>query len=119
MAMGDAMRDDGDLGEFVVVYVTTGSEAEARTIAQTLVSDRLAACVSLTPITSVYRWEGAVQQEPEWQLMIKTRREHWEVLKVAIETLHSYEVPECIAVPIVTGTPSYLRWLADSTQPKN
>ncbi|TAF55527.1 MAG: divalent-cation tolerance protein CutA, partial [Oscillatoriales cyanobacterium] len=106
--MEDGMAHEG---EFIVVYVTAGSETEAWTIAQALVTDRLAACVSLTPITSVYRWDGAIQQESEWQLVIKTRRECWDAVQAAIERLHSYEVPECIAVPIVAGTPPYLQWI--------
>ncbi|NJN60321.1 MAG: divalent-cation tolerance protein CutA [Coleofasciculaceae cyanobacterium RL_1_1] len=104
--------------EFIIVYVTSGSEAEAQTIAQTLVKAQLAGCVSLTPTTSVYRWDGAIQREPEWQLMIKTRREHWEAIAAAIAELHGYDVPECIAVPIVAGSSSYLRWLGESTEPR-
>ena len=104
--------------EFILVYVTSGSEAEAQTIAQTLVKERWAGCVSLTPITSVYRWDGAIQREPEWQLMIKTRREHWDAITAAIAELHCYDVPECIAVPIVAGSPSYFRWLHESTEVK-
>ncbi len=105
-----------EASEFILIYVTSGSEAEAQTIAQTLVNERLAGCVSVTPIMSVYRWDGAIQSEPEWQLTIKTRRENFDAIKVAIAALHSDEVPECIAVPIVAGSSSYLQWLAASTQ---
>ena len=105
------------ISEFILIYVTSGSEAEAQTIAQNLVETRLAACVSLTPVTSVYRWDGAVMAEPEWQLTIKTRYGQFGAVKTAIEAMHSYDVPECIAVPIIAGTSSYLQWLRDSTEP--
>lgn len=103
--------------EFILIYVTSDSETEARTIAQKLVQENLAACVSVTPVTSVYRWDGAVTLDSEWQLTIKTRQERFAAIQAVIAATHSYDVPECIAVPIVAGTPSYLQWLRDSTEP--
>jgi periplasmic divalent cation tolerance protein len=94
-----------------IVLVTAGSEAEADRLAHHLVTARLAACVSVFPIKSVYRWQGGVEIEPEWQLIIKTDLSQFEQLTQAITQLHSYEVPEVIALPLVAGLPDYLSWL--------
>ncbi|WP_346293152.1 divalent-cation tolerance protein CutA, partial [Sphaerothrix gracilis] len=80
-----------------VVLVTASSETEASAIASALVQERLAACVSLVPIQSVYRWQGEVQQETEWQLMIKSDLAQFTALAERVQQLHSYEVPEIIA----------------------
>lgn len=98
-----------------VVLVTASSETEASAIASALVQERLAACVSLAPIQSVYRWQGEVQQETEWQLMIKTDLTQFTALAERVQQLHSYEVPEIIALPIVAGTETYLNWVAAET----
>ncbi|NEP76471.1 divalent-cation tolerance protein CutA [Okeania sp. SIO2G5] len=93
---------------FGVVWVTAASRDEAAAIAQALVAQKLAACVNIFPIHSIYTWDGAVQQGDEWQLVIKTDLDHWSVLSKTIQSLHSYDVPECIAVPIINGMPEYL-----------
>ena len=98
-----------------VVLVTASSETEASAIASALVQERLAACVSLVPIQSVYRWQGEVQQETEWQLMIKTDLAQCTALAERVQQLHSYEVPEIVALPIVAGTETYLNWVAAET----
>ena len=94
-----------------VVLVTAGSEAEAESLARHLVDSRLAACVSLWPLRSVYRWQGEVQVEPEWQLLIKTDLAQFDALAQAVTAHHSYAVPEIIALPLVAGLPAYLSWL--------
>ena len=94
-----------------VVLVTAGSEAEGDRLARHLVESRLAACVSLFPLRSVYRWQGEIHTEPEWQLIIKTELSQIDALTLAITQHHSYEVPEIIALPIVAGLPDYLGWL--------
>ena len=99
-----------------VVLVTAGSEAEAESLARYLVDHRLAACVSITPIRSVYRWQGEVQAEAEWQLVIKTDLSQFDAIAQAIAQHHSYEVPEIIALPIVAGLPDYLTWLQAQVQ---
>ncbi|MEG3939072.1 divalent-cation tolerance protein CutA [Microcoleus sp. S36b_A3] len=99
---------------FGVVLVTAGSEAEAENIAKSLVENKLAACVSLSPIRSVYTWQGEIHSEAEWQLVIKTDLAKFEALKTKIQELHSYEVPEIIAIPIVAGSETYLHWLRQS-----
>ena len=101
----------------ILVLTTAGSAEDARRIASTLVERRLAACVNIVPqIESVYRWEGAVQQSVEWLLVIKTTREAFAQVRDAIKELHSYDLPECIAVVIDEGTPEYLRWIGDEVR---
>jgi periplasmic divalent cation tolerance protein len=100
----------------IVVWVTCGSEEEAVRIARALVEERLAACVNiLSPIRSIYRWEGKVWDEKEWFLMIKTRRNKFVELEKKVKSLHSYSVPEIIALPLVEGSHSYLDWLKEMT----
>ncbi len=99
-----------------VVLITAGSETEAESLARHLVDHRLAACVSITPIRSVYRWQGEVQAEAEWQLVIKTDLSQFDAIAQAITQHHSYEVPEIIALPIVAGLPNYLTWLQAQVQ---
>lgn len=100
-----------------VVLVTASSEAEANRLARYLVDAHLAACVSLFPVQSVYRWQGEICAEPEWQLIIKADLGQFEALSQAITQHHSYEVPEIIALPIVAGLPDYLAWLQAQVQP--
>ena len=86
-------------------------------IAQTLVEERLAACASLLPgATSVYRWEGRIEQAKETLLLIKTRRERLPALSGRLRGLHPYSVPELIAFEAVGGLPDYLHWVAEETR---
>jgi periplasmic divalent cation tolerance protein len=99
-----------------IVLSTAGSEEEARKIAHELVERRLAACVNIIPqIESVYRWQGKIESSREWLLLIKTTAEHFEKVRDAIRELHSYDLPECIALAIEDGSAEYLGWLADPT----
>jgi periplasmic divalent cation tolerance protein len=101
----------------LLVLTTAGSESEARKIAETLVERRLAACVNIVPrIRSVYRWEGKVEQAEEYLLLIKTVRAREEQVCAAIRELHTYDLPECIAIPIESGGADYLKWLSDSVE---
>jgi periplasmic divalent cation tolerance protein len=101
--------------DFIIILVTTGSETEAESIAKALVGEQLAACVNiLSPIRSIYRWEGKVTDEREWLLVIKTRLEHFSAVETRVQALHSYQVPEVIAFPIIAGAGGYLRWLGES-----
>ncbi len=96
----------------IVVLATCGSETEAGKIAGALVEGRLAACVNILPgVRSVYRWQSAIEDSSEWLLIIKSRRELFGKLREQIAHLHSYTVPEIIALPIVAGAESYLGWL--------
>jgi periplasmic divalent cation tolerance protein len=105
------------MGESIVVLVTCGSEEEAAKIANSLVEERLAACVNIiSPARSIYRWEGKIWDEREWILMIKTQKRRFEELEKKVKSLHSYSVPEIIALPIVEGSASYLKWLEENTE---
>jgi len=96
-----------------VILVTAGSREEAEAIAKVLVESQLAACVSFTPIHSIYTWQGEIHSESEWQLMIKTDLAKFDVLATKVREIHSYEVPEIIAIPIVAGNPLYLQWISE------
>jgi periplasmic divalent cation tolerance protein len=102
------------LPEFVVV-LCTAPPGEAEAIAKALVDARLAACVNVTGVQSCYRWEGAVQNEPEQLLIIKTQQSLLDTLIARIKGLHSYETPEIIAMPIVGGYTPYLEWIREET----
>jgi periplasmic divalent cation tolerance protein len=99
----------------LLVLTTTGSETEARKIAEMLVERRLAACVNIIPrIHSVYRWQGEVEHAEEFLLVAKTVKKKEEELHAAIHELHSYELPECISIPIQGGSAAYLQWITES-----
>ncbi|MBM3746403.1 MAG: divalent-cation tolerance protein CutA [Acidobacteria bacterium] len=96
----------------IVVLTTCASAEEAEKIARALVERRLAACVNVLPqARSFYRWKGALEDAAEWLLLIKSKRERFDQLCAALEALHSYEVPEIIALTVVDGSPAYLDWL--------
>jgi len=102
---------------YLLIYCTCSDLAMAERIAEALVADRLAACVNIVPgITSIYRWQGEVQHDSELLLLIKTRSERYPALEARIRELHSYEVPEIIAVPLQRGSESYLAWLDASVE---
>ena len=102
----------------VVVLVTAASKKECRKIARHLVESKLAACVNITqPIESIYRWEGKIAQDQEYQLFIKSARELFPEVKAAISRLHSYHTPEIICLPIIEGSRNYLQWVSDSLKP--
>lgn len=99
-----------------VVLVTVSSLPEAKAIATQLVEAKLAACVNLLPIESIYLWQEKIDHDKEYQLIIKTDLTKFERLADKIKTLHTYEVPEIIAIPIVAGSKTYLDWLKSSLQ---
>ncbi|HKY59807.1 MAG TPA: divalent-cation tolerance protein CutA [Gemmatimonadota bacterium] len=104
-------------GPSVCVALTTcPDEGTARRIAAALVDERLAACVNIVPdLTSIYRWEGAVETAPECLLIVKTRRELLEDLRRRLAALHPYEIPELVALPVEGGSPTYLKWVVEET----
>jgi periplasmic divalent cation tolerance protein len=104
-----------DLSAFCIVQTTSGSEAEAGTIAAALLDRRLAACVQVFPMTSHFIWKGATEKSAEWALAIKARREDFDAIAATIRALHSYELPEIVATPLVAGEAGYLRWIAEQT----
>ena len=96
----------------IVVLTTCDSEEQAALIARQVVEQRLAACASIIPgARSIYRWKGNVEEAEEFVLVIKTSRAHFDRLRSAIEKIHTYEVPEIIALPVVDGAEAYLAWL--------
>ena len=103
----------------IVVMVTCGSRKEGRKIGRALVEARLAACVNVlqAPVESIYRWKGSVDTAKEFLLIIKTSRARLKALEAAVKRLHSYDVPEIIALPIERGSRDYLAWLSESVSP--
>lgn len=101
----------------IVVLITAGSEAEATTIARALVEKELVACVNILPgIRSIFQWEGKVTEEQEVLLMAKTVSKVFQEVAATVKSLHSYSVPEVIALPIQEGLPEYLNWIFDVTK---
>jgi periplasmic divalent cation tolerance protein len=102
-----------------VVLVTCGSIVEARKIAGKVVRKRLAACANIVlgPIQSIYRWKGKVQSAREVLMMLKTTDKRLADLEKAVKQLHSYDVPEFIALPITAGSREYLAWVSESVKP--
>ena len=106
----------GSGGEALLVLITSASREEAEDIARKLVEDRLAACVNIVPhVRSLFWWENQLSEEEEILLIVKTRRSRFRALVLRVKALHSYSVPEIIALPIVEGHTSYLQWIEDST----
>jgi periplasmic divalent cation tolerance protein len=100
----------------MVVLVNAASQEQATLIAHALVGERLAACANIvSPIHSVYRWKNEIQTDIEHLMIIKTRMELLAKVEARVKDLHSYEVPEVIALPIVAGAKSYLDWIIEST----
>ncbi len=99
-----------------VVLVTASSQTEAETIAQELMQAKLAACVTVLPVQSIYTWQGTVHRDAEWQLLIKTDLALVNALTELVLKLHSYDVPEIIALPIVAGSQPYLDWIAEQVK---
>ena len=98
-----------------IVLSTAGSEDEARKIAHALVDRGLAACVNIVPrIESIYRWQKKVETGHEWLLLIKTSADRFPEVRDVIRALHSYELPECVAISIEDGSLEYLQWLTYS-----
>ena len=96
----------------IVVLSTCESPEEAAKLARHLVEKRLAACVNIVPsVRSIYRWKDQIEDAMEWMLVIKTRRDRLAALREALAGMHSYEVPEVVALPVVDGSESYLEWI--------
>jgi periplasmic divalent cation tolerance protein len=102
----------------IVVLNTCGSAEEAEQVARKLVDEKLAACVTVVaPVRSFYRWDGVVNDAAEWLLLIKTSRPLFDRVRAALESVHSYELPELLALPVIEGSANYLAWLEGELQP--
>jgi periplasmic divalent cation tolerance protein len=102
--------------EYVIVLTTIPADADGAAFGRSLVDERLAACVNLLPVmSSVYRWEGRIEQDDERQVIIKTSRPRVVALWERVRELHPYEVPEFVVLPIIDGNDAYLRWIGEST----
>lgn len=105
-----------ETNRYGIVLVTTASKVEGEKIASALVEAQLAACVTASLVYSTYTWKGKVCAEEEWQLIIKTNLARFPAIEKKIQELHSYEVPEIIAIPIVAGSNAYLEWIAQNVR---
>jgi periplasmic divalent cation tolerance protein len=104
--------------EVVLVLTTLGADADALTLARTLVEEHLAACVNLLPpMTSVYRWRGRIEEDQERQIVMKTTRNQVAALEQRLRQLHPYELPEFLVLAISGGSEGYLGWVGKSTTP--
>ena len=102
---------------YLVIFITTSSYEEARKIADVLVSQRKAACVNIVPkVNSLFRWKGKIEDAEESLLVVKTRAKLFPEIISTVKGIHSYEVPEIIALPIVQGNPGYLQWINEETR---
>jgi len=101
---------------YLVVLITTASYEEGRRIADALVGQRKAACVNIIPkVNSLFRWKGTMEEAEESLLLVKTRAELFPEVVSLVRSMHSYEVPEIVALPIVQGNPAYLAWVKEET----
>jgi periplasmic divalent cation tolerance protein len=110
------MEKDSATTGYGIVLVTASSQEEGKAIAQALVKAKLAACVTLMPVQSIYTWQGQLMDEQEWQMIIKTDLSQFSRLEKKIQELHSYEVPEIIALPILAGSQPYLQWISENVK---
>jgi len=112
---GPSASHRADAAGYGVMLTTTPTREEAQKIARLLVEEKLAACVQLSPIESFYSWQGKTQNEAEVLLLIKTRTALFEPAIARIKEIHSYTVPEIVAMPFAAGFRGYLDWIADVT----
>ncbi len=103
--------------DHIVIYITTGSISEAKKIGRTLVEEKLVACSNIiSPIRSIYSWQGKICDDKEALMILKTRKKLFTQIVKRVEKLHSYDVPEIIAMPIIEGSSKYLSWLNKETK---
>jgi periplasmic divalent cation tolerance protein len=103
-------------GDWLTVLTTTDAADKAEALARGAVEARVAACAQISgPVTSVYRWKGAVETAAEWQILFKTTADRYDGLESYLRRAHDYDTPEIIATPIVRGSAAYLRWVREET----
>ncbi len=98
--------------EFIIVLVTTANKMEAEKVVSHLLNDQLIACANIIgPVTSIFRWSGSIDRAEEYLLFMKSKKDLFSRLTEAVKTIHSYKVPEILALPITDGSATYLEWL--------
>ncbi len=103
--------------EYIIIYCTVPNKKEGREIARTIVRHKLASCVNIVDkIESIFSWDGEMCEEKEALLVIKTRKELFDKVNISIQKLHSYNVPEVIAMPIIDGDKTYFEWISHETR---
>lgn len=105
------------MSDFLWLYVPTSSRDEAKGIARALLAERLVACVNIFDnVTSMYHWQGDITEDDEVMMVAKTRRDHFEAVRLKVEALHSYDCPCVVGLEVAEGNPNYLAWLEAETQ---
>ena len=103
--------------EYIVIFITTSNTEEAQKITNALVTKKLAACGNIvSPVHSIFQWKGELCKEEEALLILKSTTKNFQEIKAVVKKLHSYEIPEIIALPIIAGSQQYLQWIADETK---
>lgn len=103
------------MSEYILIYLTTASEIEAKKIIRDLLEKKLIACATIIPhVTSLYLWEGRIEEENEVEIQIKTKDVLFGKICSLIENLHSYQTPQIVKIPILDGNKAYLKWIDDS-----
>ena len=103
--------------KYIIIFITCSSGREARKIAKELLNEKLIACANIIEgVSSFFRWKGKVDMASESLMIIKTAKKNFAKVKQAVKELHSYEVPEIIALPIVEGEKKYLNWISESVK---
>lgn len=106
------------MADHLTVLTTTDSEEKAHALAAGAIEAKVAACAQISAsVTSVYRWEGAVRKDQEWQVLFKTSVARYEALEAHLRERHDYDTPEIIATPITHGSAEYLAWVDEETKP--
>ncbi len=107
------------MNDYIVIFVTTKTKDEAEKISQLLIRERLIACANIvSPITSFFRWVGNIEKGEESLILMKSRLDLFAEVAEHVKRLHSYEVPEVLALPIVEGSKAYLDWMSVALKPK-
>ncbi|MCP4254403.1 MAG: divalent-cation tolerance protein CutA [Candidatus Scalindua sp.] len=105
------------MSDHIIIYITAGSASEAKKIGHTLVEEKLVACSNIiSPIRSIYSWQGKICDDKEALMILKTRKKLFKQIIKRVEEIHSYDVPEIIAMPIIDGSSKYLSWINEETK---
>ena len=104
------------MNQLIQVQTTCPTEAEAKELGRLIIQAKLAACVQIQEITSIYMWEGQTKEEPEWRLSIKTQGTHYLHLEAFIAEKHSYQNPQIISLAIVDASAAYGKWIEEATE---